>query len=170
MWIPWTSSLPLHKGDQWKRDVLFVWQKGKKKTSQKLCTQDEDVKSWENQTETTGFRAKAEYSSPLGITIFKVQQTSLKTQYALSNWRRKFHSELVICRFVSGVSTMVSGNSKFLAGHERAMLDIVTWTLELCCSSTCWLQHGSSSSRREHDSLQQSCFHRSQEKAVSTMD
>lgn len=66
-----------------------------------------------------------EYSNPLGVNIFKVQLTGLKTQYALNNLHRKFHSGLVSCCFVSGVSTMVSGNIKFLAGHERAMLVIV---------------------------------------------
>lgn len=160
MWIPWTSFLPQHKGEQQRKAVLFhasfahkMRRKIHKKTKPRI--QNSEPK---------------EYSNPLGVNIFKVQLTGLKTQYALNNLHRKFHSGLVSCCFVSGVSTMVSGNIKFLAGHERAMLVIVMWKLGLCCSSICWLQRGSSSISREHDPWQQYCFQKSQEKAVSTMN
>lgn len=49
------------------------------------------------------FGAKAEYSDPLRVTIFQVQHTGLKTQYALNSLHKKLHSGLVMCRFVSRV-------------------------------------------------------------------
>lgn len=73
------------------------------------------------------------------IPIHSKYNTGLKTQHA-----QRFHSRFVICWFVSGASTVVSGNSKFLAGHGRAMLGTVVQKLWLY-SCTCWLQHYSSS-------------------------
>ena len=57
--------------------MLFASWKGNKHLTEVLHTEQRD-NSEENQTQTTEFKAKAEYSNPLEVTIFKVQCAGLK--------------------------------------------------------------------------------------------